>query len=408
MEVILNQENLKQALKRVKANKGAPGVDGISVSELPDHLKRQWPELLSNLLAGRYKPQAVRRVDIPKPGGGTRQLGIPTVMDRFIQQAVMQVLQSQWDPTFSESSYGFRVGRSAHQAVKRTKRYVEEGQHWVVDIDLEKFFDRVNHDVLMSRVAKRITDKRVLKLMRAFLNAGIMQAGLVSPQMEGTPQGGLLSPLLSNVLLDELDRELEKRGLKHVRYADDSNIYLRSKRAGKRVKESITHWLEKRLKLKVNERKSAVSPPGKRKFLGYSISPGKGRAWILIAPESIRRAKSRRREITGRSKGRSLEQVIGKLRVYLTGWRNYYSLNELPSLTRHLLGWIRRRLRSLLWKQWKKGRTRYSELRVRGVGKDLAAQTVGSSHKQWRISLPPALCIALPNRLFREMGLPDI
>ncbi|USS95768.1 group II intron reverse transcriptase/maturase [Serratia symbiotica] len=408
MEVILNQENLKQALKRVKANKGAPGVDGISVSELPDHLKRQWPELRSNLLAGRYKPQPVRRVDIPKPGGGTRQLGIPTVMDRFIQQAVMQVLQSQWDPTFSESSYGFRVGRSAHQAVKRAKRYVEEGQHWVVDIDLEKFFDRVNHNVLMSRVAKRITDKRVLKLMRGFLNAGIMQAGLVSPQMEGTPQGGLLSPLLSNVLLDELDRELEKRGLKHVRYTDDSNIYVRSKRAGKRVKESITHWLEKRLKLKVNERKSAVSPPGERKFLGYSISPGKGRAWILIAPESIRRAKSRRREITGRSKGRSLEQVIGKLRVYLTGWRNYYSLNELPSLTRNLLGWIRRRLRSLLWKQWKKGRTHYSELRVRGVGKDLAAQTVGSSHKQWRISLSPALCIALPNRLFREMGLPDI
>ena len=333
MEVILNQENLKQALKRVKANKGAPGVDGISVSELPDHLKRQWPELRSNLLAGRYKPQPVRRVDIPKPGGGTRQLGIPTVMDRFIQQAVMQVLQSQWDPTFSESSYGFRVGRSAHQAVKRAKRYVEEGQHWVVDIDLEKFFDRVNHDVLMSRVAKRITDKRVLKLMRAFLNAGIMQAGLVSPQMEGTPQGGLLSPLLSNVLLDELDRELEKRGLKHVRYADDSNIYVRSKRAGKRVKESITHWLEKRLKLKVNERKSAVSPPGERKFLGYSISPGKGRAWILIAPESIRRAKSRRREITGRSKGRSLEQVIGKLRVYLTGWRNYYSLIQSERVT---------------------------------------------------------------------------
>ncbi|USS95008.1 reverse transcriptase domain-containing protein [Serratia symbiotica] len=252
------------------------------------------------------------------------------------------MLQSQWDPTFSESSYGFRVGRSVHQAVKRAKRYAEEGHHWVVDIDLEKFFDRVNHDVLMSRVAKRITDKRVLKLMRAFLNAGIMQAGLVSPEMEGTPQGGPLSPA------------------------------------------------------------------GEGKFLGYSISPGKGRAWILIAPESIRRAKSRLREITGRSKGRSLEQVIAKLRVYLTGWRNYYSLNELPSLTRNLLGWIRRRLRSLLWKQWKKGRTRYSELRVRGVGKDLAAQTVGSSHKQWRISLPPALCIALLNRLFREMGLPDI
>ncbi|MRT52090.1 group II intron reverse transcriptase/maturase [Raoultella sp. BIGb0399] len=408
MEVILSQENLKQALKRVKANKGAPGVDGISVSELPEHLKRQWPELRSSLLAGRYKPQPVRRVDIPKPGGGTRQLGIPTVTDRFIQQAVMQVLQSQWDPTFSDNSYGFRPGRSAHQAVKRAKTYVEEGRHWVVDIDLEKFFDRVNHDVLMSRVAKRIKDKRVLQLVRAFLNAGVMQAGLVSPQTEGTPQGGPLSPLLSNVLLDELDRELEKRGLKHVRYADDSNIYVRSERAGKRVKESVTLWLEKKLKLKVNERKSAVSPPGERKFLGYSISAGKGRAWVLIAPESMRRAKSCLKGITGRSRGRSLEQVIGELRSYLTGWRNYYSLNELPSLTRSLLSWVRRRLRSLLWKQWKKGRTRYNELRIRGVSKDLAAQTVGSCHKQWRVSQSPALCIALPNKLFREMGLPDI
>ncbi|EDT7147441.1 group II intron reverse transcriptase/maturase, partial [Salmonella enterica subsp. enterica] len=226
MEVILNQENLKQALKKVKANKGAPGVDGISVSELPNQLKHQWQELRINLLAGRYKPQPVRRVDIPKPGGGTRQLGIPTAMDRFIQQAVMQVLQSQWDPTFSDNSYGFRPGRSAHQAVKRAKAYVDEGLHWVVDIDLEKFFDRVNHDVLMSRVAKRVKDKRVLKLIRAFLNAGVMQAGLVSPQTEGTPQGGPLSPLLSNVLLDEMDLELEKRGLKHVRYADDCNIYV--------------------------------------------------------------------------------------------------------------------------------------------------------------------------------------
>ncbi|EBS9006924.1 group II intron reverse transcriptase/maturase [Salmonella enterica] len=235
MEVILNQENLKQALKKVKANKGAPGVDGISVSELPNQLKHQWQELRINLLAGRYKPQPVRRVDIPKPGGGTRQLGIPTAMDRFIQQAVMQVLQSQWDPTFSDNSYGFRPGRSAHQAVKRAKAYVDEGLHWVVDIDLEKFFDRVNHDVLMSRVAKRVKDKRVLKLIRAFLNAGVMQAGLVSPQTEGTPQGGPLSPLLSNVLLDEMDLELEKRGLKHVRYADDCNIYVRSERAGKGV-----------------------------------------------------------------------------------------------------------------------------------------------------------------------------
>ena len=408
MEAILNPENLKQALKRVKANKGAPGVDEMSVSELPEHLKRQWPELRLSLLEGRYKPQPVRRVNISKPGGGTRQLGIPTVTDRFIQQATMQVLQNQWEPTFSDNSYGFRPGRSAHQAVKRAKTYVEEGRHWVVDIDLEKFFDRVNHDVLMNRVAKRITDKRVLKLIRTFLNAGVMEAGLVSPQTEGTPQGGPLSPLLSNVLLDDLDRELEKRGLRHVRYADDCNIYVRSERAGKRVKESITQWLEKKLKLKVNERKSAVSPQGERKFLGYSITLWKERVRLSIAPESMRRARARLREITGRSRGRSLEQVIGELKVYLTGWRNYYSLNELPSLTSNLLSWIRRRLRSLLWKQWKKGRTRYNELRIRGVGNALAAQTVGSCHKQWRVSQSPALCIALPNKLFRKMGLPDI
>ncbi|WP_274852191.1 group II intron reverse transcriptase/maturase [Serratia marcescens] len=408
MEVILSPENLKQALKKVKANKGAPGVDGMSVSELPEHLKHQWPELRRRLLECSYQPQAVRRVDIPKPGGGTRHLGIPTVTDRFIQQAVMQVLQNQLDPTFSDNSYGFRPGRSAHQAVRRAKSYVEEGYHWVVDIDLEKFFDRVNHDVLMSRLAKRVEDKRVLKLIRTFLNAGVMDAGVVSPQTEGTPQGGPLSPLLSNVLLDELDRKLEERGLKHVRYADDCNIYVRSERAGTRVKENITRWLDKVLKLKVNERKSAVSPPTERKFLGYRITIWKERVWSIIAPESVKRLKIRIKELTGRSRGRSLGRTIGELKVYLTGWLNYYSLNEHPSITHSLLKWIRRRLRSLLWKQWKTGRSRYTELRARGVSRDLAAQTVSSCHKQWRISQSPALCIALPNKLFREMGLPDM
>ncbi|EAP3285220.1 group II intron reverse transcriptase/maturase [Salmonella enterica] len=408
IEAILSPENLKQALKKVKANKGAAGVDGVSVSELPEYLKHQWPELRSQLREGRYRPQPVRRVDIPKPGGGTRQLGIPTVVDRFIQQAMMQVLQTQWDQTFSDNSYGFRPGRSAHQAVKRAKQYVEDGHHWVVDIDLEKFFDRVNHDVLMSRIVRRTKDKRVLKLIRTFLNAGVMDAGVVSPQTEGTPQGGPLSPLLSNVLLDDLDKELEKRGLKHVRYADDCNIYVRSERAGKRVKEGITRWLDKTLKLKVNERKSAVSTPSDRKFLGYSIVIYKGKIQVIIAPESIKQFKARVKEITKRNKGLSLERIIEQLRKYLPGWLNYYSLNERKTINGKLSGWIRRRLRSLVWKQWKTGRTRFRELTERGIGRSLAAQTAGSCHKQWRVSLSPALSYALPNKLFRAMGLPDM
>lgn len=320
MEAICEPVNLRQALKRVKANKGAAGVDGISVSELPDYLKHHWPKLKAQLLSGSYRPSPVRRVAIPKPDGGERLLGIPTVVDRFIQQAVMQVLQGQWDSTFSAHSYGFRPGRSAHQAVKQAQNYIESGHHWVVDLDLEKFFDRVNHDVLMSRVAQRVRDKRVLSLIRGFLNAGVMEAGLVRPVTEGTPQGGPLSPLLSNLLLDDFDKELEKRGLKFARYADDCNIYVKSERAGNRIMARLTHWLGRKLKLKVNAKKSAVARPSMRKFLGYSFT-GRKKVRCRVSLISVARFKMRIRELTGRNKGRSLEQVIQGLKRHLTGWK---------------------------------------------------------------------------------------
>lgn len=407
MEAICEPVNLRHALKRVKANKGASGVDGMSVSELPGYLKHHWPELKAQLLSGSYRPSPVRRVTIPKPGGGERLLGIPTVVDRFIQQAVMQVLQEQWDTSFSDSSYGFRPGRSAHQAVKQAQGYIGSGYSWVVDLDLEKFFDRVNHDVLMSRIEKRVSDKRVLSLIRRFLNAGVMEAGLVKPETEGTPQGGPLSPLLSNLLLDDFDKELEKRGLKFVRYADDCNVYVKSERAGNRVMAGLTHWLSRKLKLKVNAKKSAVARHDTRKFLGYSFRTGR-KVWCVVSPESVKRFKRRIRELTGRNTGRSLKQLIQPLKRYLTGWKSYYGLNEWPRLMRDLSRWIRRRLRSILWKQWKTGSKRYKELRNRGVSKDLAAQTVGSCHKQWRISCSPALSIALPNILFIRLGLPEL
>ena len=395
MEAICEPVNLRQALKRVKANKGAAGADGMSVSELPEHLRHNWPELKAQLLSGSYQPSPVRRVTIP------------TVVDRFIQQAMMQVLQARWDASFSDSSYGFRPGRSAHQAVKQAHEYIRAGYHWVVDLDLEKFFDRVNHDVLMNRIAKRVSDKRVLSLIRRFLNAGVMEAGLVRPVTEGTPQGGPLSPLLSNLLLDDFDKELEKRGLKFARYADDCNVYVKSERAGNRVMAGLTHWLSRKLKLKVNADKSAVAHPETRKLLGYSFRRGR-QVWCVVSPESVKRFKTRIKELTRRTTGRSLEQLIQPLKRYLTGWKSYYRLNQWSSLMRGLSRWIRRRLRSILWKQWKTGSKRYKELRSRGISKALAAQTVGSCHKQWRISCSPALNIALPNRLFTGLGLPEL
>jgi RNA-directed DNA polymerase len=376
----------------------------MTVEELPAYLKKHWPIIRAQLLSGTYKPQAVKRVEIPKPDGGVRQLGIPTVLDRFIQQAVMQVLQRRWDQTFSEHSYGFRPRRSAHQAVTKAQQYIAEGYGWVVDLDLEKFFDRVNHDKLMAKLAQRISDKRLLKLIRAFLRAGVMEGGLVSPVDEGTPQGGPLSPLLSNIVLDELDRELQQRGHRFVRYADDCNIYVRSQRAGERVMRSVSEFITKRLKLKVNEQKSAVSKPSKRKFLGFSFT------WHRepkrrIAPKAITRFKQRVRELTRRTRGVRVETMVAQLSRYLTGWRGYFRFCQTPTVLRRLEEWTRRRLRSVIWKQWKQSRVRFAELTKRGVGKELAAQTAGSAHGPWRLSNSPALTIALPNAYFVSLGL---
>ena len=407
MEEVCERENLKEALRRVKANAGAAGIDGMSVEELSDYLRDHWPQVKQQLLAGAYTPQPVRRVEIPKAGGGTRKLGIPTVVDRFVQQAVLQVLQERWDGTFSEHSYGFRPGRSAHQAVAKAQEYIQAGHGWVVDLDLEKFFDRVNHDVLMGRVARRISDKRMLKLIRGFLTSGAMDDGLVEPTEEGTPQGGPLSPLLSNLLLDELDRELERRGHRFVRYADDCNIYVKSERAGQRVMENVKRFLARKLKLKVNESKSAVARPKDRKFLGFSFTWAE-EAKRRIAPQAILRYKERIRELTRRTRGISIEQMIGGLRRYMIGWRGYFGFCETPGVLRELESWTRRRLRCFLWKQWKRGRIRFRELTRRGIGKSLAARTAGSAHGPWRISRCRAVNVALPNASFDSLGFPTL
>lgn len=408
MEEVCELENCKQALQRVKANKGSPGVDGMTVDELPDYLKQHELEIGEQLRNGTYQPKPVKRVEIPKPdGNGVRKLGIPCVLDRFVQQAVLQVLQKRWDPTFSEHSHGFRPGRSAKQAVHEAQQHIAEGYRWVVDLDLEKFFDRVNHDRLMAAVAERVADKRMLKLIRAFLEAGVMENGLVSPLDEGTPQGGPLSPLLSNLVLDELDRELERRRHRFVRYADDCNIYVGSERAGQRVMESVTRFITHRLKLKVNQAKSAVAQPGKRKFLGFSFT-WEREPRRRIAPKAIARFKGRIREQTWRTRGISLQQMVKDLTTYLRGWLGYFGDCQTPSVLRDLETWLRRRLRSVVWKQWKRGRTRFRELRKRGVGKDLAAQTAGSPHGPWRLACSPALSIALPNAYFAELGLPPM
>jgi RNA-directed DNA polymerase len=407
MEAVVERENLKEALARVKSNKGAAGVDGMSVDDLPAYLKEHWPTIRTQLLEATYKPQPVRRVEIPKASGGMRPLGIPTVLDRFIQQAVMQVLQAAWDPTFSELSFGFRPKRSAHQAVQRAQAYIASGHTFVVDFDLEKFFDRVNHDILMGLVAKRVADKRILKLIRAFLTAGVMEGGLVSPTEEGAPQGGPLSPLLSNLMLDVLDKELEERGHRFVRYADDCNIYVRSRRAGERVMASTERFLAKRLKLTVNKAKSAIAKPSVRKFLGFSFTGGKDPR-RRIAPQALARFKAKARELTRRTRGRSLEQIVKELAVYLIGWRGYFGFCQTPSVLHSLDAWLRRRLRAIAWKQWKRGRRRFAELQRRGVGRDLAAQTAGSPHGPWRLSHSPALSVAMSNAYFRLLGLPSV
>src|SRR6202158_5506610 len=405
MEEVCERENCWQAYKRVKANKGSPGIDGMKVGELSGYLKQHWLSIREQLLRGTYQPQPVRRVEIPKPDGGVRKLGIPTVLDRLIQQAVMQVLQRRWDPTFSEHSHGFRPRRSAHQAVAKAQQYIAAGNRWVVDLDLEKSFDRVNHDKLMAAIARRVNDKRMLKLIRAFLESGVMENGLVSPVEEGTPQGGPLSPLLSNLVLDELDRELERRQHRFVRYADDCNIYVASERAGRRVMQSVTGFLRRRLKFKVNETKSAVARPQARKFLGFSFTGGR-EPKRRIAPKALLRCKQRVRELTRRTRGISLEQMTKELATYLRGWKSYFGFSQTPSVLRRLEEWMRRRLRSMIWKQWKRGKVRYVRLRQRNIGHDLAAQTAGSPHGPWRLANSPALQCALPIAYFDSRGLP--
>ena len=409
MEAVCERENLREALQRVRANKGSPGIDGMSVEQLPDYLKQHWPAIREQLLNGTYQPQPVKRVEIPKPDGGVRKLGIPTVLDRFIQQAVQQVLQKQWDPTFSEHSYGFRPGRSAHQAVAQAQQHIAEGHGWCVDFDLEKFFDRVNHDKLMGQIAKRVGDKRLLKLIRAFLNAGVMEGGLVSPSVEGTPQGGPLSPLLSNLVLDELDRELEARGHRFVRYADDCNIYVRSERAGQRVMESIKQFVTGRLKLKVNEAKSAVAKPQERRFLGFSflMRPGK-EPKRRIAPKAIDRFKERVREITRKAKGTSMKQMIHELSRYLQGWRGYFGFCETPATLENLDSWVRRRVRRCFWWQWKTRSKRLAELIRLGANPASAAQAAGSRCGPWRVSGTPVLHQALSNVYLASLGLVSV
>jgi RNA-directed DNA polymerase len=406
MEDICRAENVKEAMWKVIANKGSAGVDGMNVDELPEYLKHHWLNIRLELLEGRYEPHPVKRVEIPKPTGGVRKLGIPAVKDRFIQQAVLQALQPEWDRTFSEYSYGFRPGRNARQAVAQAQEYIQQGYGWVVDIDLEKFFDKVNHDMLMSRVAKRVKDKRVVKLIRSYLNSGVLEDGLVKTVEEGTPQGGPLSPLLSNLFLDDLDRELEKRGHRFVRYADDSNIYVRSQRAGERVMASITKFITKKLKLKVNESKSAVARPQDRKLLGFSFTWGRVPKRRLSS-QSVARFKARVRRLTLRRKGFSFG-TVEPLKRYLRGWIGYFGYCQTPSVIRSLEEWMRRRLRATIWKQWKRGTTRFSELRKRGVGKDLAAKTAGSAHGSWRIGWSSAMQIAFPKAYFTSLGIPDL
>jgi RNA-directed DNA polymerase len=405
MEAVVERENMEAAWKRVRRNKGAAGVDGMPLDALPGYLHKHWPRIREELLEGRYQPAPVLGVQIPKPGGGVRQLGIPTVLDRLIQQALHQVLGPIFDPGFSESSYGFRPGRSAHQAVQKARAYVAEGRRWVVDMDLEKFFDRVNHDMLMARVARRVEDKRVLRVIRRYLQAGLMQEGLASVRREGTPQGGPLSPLLSNILLDDLDKELEKRGHRFVRYADDCNIYVRTRVAGERTLASLTRFLERRLKLKVNAEKSAVDRPWKRKFLGYSMTSHHAPR-LKVAEASVKRLKGDLKEELRRGRGRNLKRLIEEvLTPKLRGWANYFKLAEVKNVFDELDKWLRRKLRCILWRQWKRRFTRARNLMKRGLDEIRAWTSASNGRGPWWNAGASHMNEAFPKRYFGAMGL---
>ncbi len=407
-EQVWERENLITALKRVEANGGAPGIDGMRVEELRPYLKTHWLGIRASLDAGNYQPSPVRRVEIPKPDGGMRLLGIPTVLDRFIQQAVAQALTPLFEPQFSPHSYGFRPKRSAHDAVRAAQAYIREGYEWVVDVDLEKFFDRVNHDKLMARVVRVVKDKQVLKLIRQYLESGVMVNGVVMESEEGTPQGGPLSPLLANIMLDDLDKELEQRGHKFVRYADDCNIYVKSPRAGERVLESVRRFLEEQLKLKVNEKKSKVDRPAKRKFLGFRLFKRKGRVDIGVAKPAMERCHERLRQLTRRTRSGQLEEVLKQANAYARGWIGYFRLADTPSVFQELDEWLRRRLRQLLWKRWKKPRARWRNLVALGVPPSSAREAAGSGKGTWRLAASPPVQQALNNTFWREQGLLSI
>lgn len=404
LEVMLSSKNILEALKRVEKNKGSHGIDGMKVDELRPFLRENWRTIKDSILEGTYKPQPVRRVEIPKPDGGKRLLGIPTVLDRFIQQAIAQILNQVFDPHFSESSFGFRPGRKAHDAIQKAKAYMNEGYKYVVDMDLEKFFDKVNHDILMHRVSKRVKDKRVLKLIRLYLQSGVMLNGICVKNEEGTPQGGPISPLLANILLDDLDKELERRGHRFCRYADDCNIYLKSERAGQRVMKSITNFLENKLKLKVNKEKSAVDKPTNRKFLGFSFYISKGKYEIRIHPKSIKRIKDKIKSITSRKWSINIEERIKKLNQVTTGWVNYFSIANAKSIMQRLDEWTRRRLRMCIWKQWKKPKTRIKKLVFLGAPKNKAYEWGNTRKGYWRIANSPILHTTLNNKYFNSLS----
>jgi RNA-directed DNA polymerase len=406
IEGVVSDYNIQEAMNAVIRNKGAPGIDEITTEEIKGVMTKQWPKIKQEILEGKYRPLPVKRVEIPKPDGvGIRKLGIPTVLDRIIQQAVYQEIMYAFDATFSENSYGFRRGRRAQQAVLKAQEYIREGCDWVVDIDLEKFFDKVNHDILMSRVARKVKDKKILLLIRKFLQAGVMQNGLISATEEGTPQGGPLSPLLSNIMLDDFDKELEKRKLRFVRYADDCNIYVKSEKAGQRVMQSVTRYLTTKLKLKVNEQKSAVARPWERKFLGFTFTKGKEPGRIMVHDSRVKRLKDKIRDLTKKMRGKKVTDSIRKLIMPITrGWVNYFNIAEVRSTFESLDGWIRRKIRGILWRQWKKPRTRFKNLIARGIKPTAAKKSANAEKGPWRMAKTPTMHRALSNSEIESMG----